>query len=251
MVKIILCKNCDLKKAHYGKELCVTCYKIKWYWDNIEEARKGARECAKKHSKERYIALKRWREKNVEKRRQQGRRQYWKDPEKARAGRMDWRMKNLEKARNILRNWQKKNPEKRRINNNKYLKKYPLVRLSCYFGYQIYFALKHNKAGRHWEEVVGYTLNDLQQHLEKQFTKKMSWDNYGRYWHVDHRIPKSKFIFKFHTDKGFIECWALDNLQPKIGIDNKRKGDRYSEPTLNNFFILQKLRGINTLEVIL
>ena len=28
-------------------------------------------------------------------------------------------------------------------------------------------------------------------------------------------------------------CWSLDNLQPKRVMDNIKKGNRYSEPTLN------------------
>lgn len=74
-------------------------------------------------------------------------------------------------------------------------------------------SLKGNKNGRHWEDLVGYKLQDLKQHLEFQFKPKMSWNNYGE-WHIDHIKPKSLFNFEKPEDKEFKECWSLKNLQP-------------------------------------
>ena len=42
-------------------------------------------------------------------------------------------------------------------------------------------------------ELVGCDINYLRNHLEKQFEPWMSWDNYGKWWHVDHIIPVTKF----------------------------------------------------------
>jgi len=101
-------------------------------------------------------------------------------------------------------------------------------------------SLNGKKGRTHWETIVGYTLNDLKNHLEKQFKSRMTWKNYGRYWHIDHRIPVTKFNFDSYNDIGFKECWALDNLQPLTARKNISKGNRYSEPTIkqiteNNF----------------
>jgi len=81
----------------------------------------------------------------------------------------------------------------------------------------IWKSLKHKKNGRHWEAVIGYTVNDLISHLEKQFKDGMNWDNYGE-WHIDHIIPKS-----IHKD--FNECWSLSNLQPLWAIENQKKSN--------------------------
>lgn len=55
-------------------------------------------------------------------------------------------------------------------------------------------SLKGNKNGRHWEDLVGYTRQELKQHLETLFTEGMSWDNYGKFgWHIDHILPLSFF----------------------------------------------------------
>jgi hypothetical protein len=90
-------------------------------------------------------------------------------------------------------------------------------------GYMVWYALHNNKGGHTWEDIVGYTLTDLQQHLESLFQPGMSWDNYGE-WHVDHIHPKSSFTFTSRDDPEFRKCWALDNLQPLWAADNLAKG---------------------------
>ena len=86
--------------------------------------------------------------------------------------------------------------------------------------------LKGKKAGRRWQDLIGYTIEDLIQHLEKQFDEKMNWDNYGRYWHIDHIRPKSLFKYETAEDPEFKKCWALENLQPMEKIANIKKGIR-------------------------
>jgi hypothetical protein len=90
---------------------------------------------------------------------------------------------------------------------------------------QIGRALRGQKAGRRWEGLVGYTLDELMTHLERQFPKGMSWQNRDR-WHVDHVIPMSSFGFRSATDESFKACWALTNLRPLWKVENLRKGAR-------------------------
>lgn len=88
------------------------------------------------------------------------------------------------------------------------------------------FSLKGNKHGKHWEDVVGYTLQQLIDHLEKQFINGMSWNNYGRNkgdWSIDHILPISSFNFESYNDEEFKECWSLDNLRPLDHIENMIK----------------------------
>lgn len=84
-------------------------------------------------------------------------------------------------------------------------------------------ALAGNKAGRKWEDLVGYTVKDLMMRLEGLFSEGMTWENMGE-WHVDHIIPKSSFDYKDTGDASFKEAWALDNLQPLWAADNMSKG---------------------------
>jgi hypothetical protein len=83
-------------------------------------------------------------------------------------------------------------------------------------------ALGDGKGGRKTFEILGYTPSDLKEHLEKQFTKGMSWGNYGE-WHIDHIIPVAEHIRNGETDPAVINC--LTNLRPIWAADNMRKGD--------------------------
>ena len=83
-------------------------------------------------------------------------------------------------------------------------------------------ALQGGKRGRSWENLVGYTVDDLRAHLERQFTKGMTWDNMGE-WHVDHILPKVSFTYSSAEDPEFRACWALTNLRPLWGAENISK----------------------------
>lgn len=89
----------------------------------------------------------------------------------------------------------------------------------------IYQALKAGKGGRRWESLVGYTLGDLVRHLERQFLRGMTWDNYGE-WHIDHIRPVSSFRYETAEDQEFRDCWALTNLRPIWALDNMEKGGK-------------------------
>jgi len=79
-----------------------------------------------------------------------------------------------------------------------------------------------NKNGRHWEDVLGFTAQELKEHLEKQFTKEMNWGNYGSYWHIDHKTP----VAFASTEREVINLFQLDNLQPLEAKENCKKGKR-------------------------
>jgi hypothetical protein len=83
---------------------------------------------------------------------------------------------------------------------------------------------KSDKAGQSIMQFLGYTITDLSDHLEKQFNDKMTWDNYGIYWHIDHIIPQSDLSFKSMKDENFNKCWSLNNLRPLEAKQNIKDG---------------------------
>jgi hypothetical protein len=78
------------------------------------------------------------------------------------------------------------------------------------------------KGGISWQDIVGYTRQDLMSHLERQFKRGMTWDNYGD-WHVDHIVPRVAFDFEDKEDPEFKACWSLTNLMPLWAEDNLKK----------------------------
>lgn len=89
--------------------------------------------------------------------------------------------------------------------------------------------LKKGKEGKSWTELLEFNLNSLMVHMEKQFTRGMSWGNYGE-WHIDHIIPVSVFNFSSPKHLDFKRCWQLSNLRPLWAKENLAKGMKLREP---------------------
>lgn len=138
--------------------------------------------------------------------------------------------------------------DKRRENSkiqNKKIQDNPILKLNQNMSSNIYKALKGLKAERHWEDLVGYTLEELKEHIESQFTPEMNWNNQGTYWEIDHIIPKNMFNYTTANDKDFKICWSLMNLRPLSNYDNihrPRKGQDIPEE-LKQQILNQKVPG--------
>lgn len=83
-------------------------------------------------------------------------------------------------------------------------------------------AAKQKKRGGTYE-ILGYTREELMEHLESLFLEGMSWDNYGE-WHIDHIRPVSTLVSEGVTDPSIIN--ALYNLQPLWASDNLAKSNK-------------------------
>lgn len=99
----------------------------------------------------------------------------------------------------------------------------PVKRLRRRISNGIWWSLRGDKRGRRWETLVGYTLDDLKRHIERQFSKGMTWENYGA-WHIDHVMPVSAFRITGPDCAELRACWRLSNLRPLWGKENISKG---------------------------
>lgn len=73
-------------------------------------------------------------------------------------------------------------------------------------------------------EALGCSIEFFKQYLELQFIKEMTWENYGKVWHIDHKIPLDSA--NGNIDRIY-ELWHYTNLQPLFAIDNWKKGAKY------------------------
>ena len=153
--------------------------------------------------------------------------------EKRKEVQLQWEKNNIEKVKEYKIRWAIKNPDKIKVTSQKSGKKIRGTtkgKLNRNLSLGIYRSLKDNKNNRHWEELVGFTADQLKKHLEKHFNPGMTWENYGTYWHIDHKIPIAVFNFIKPGDLDFRRCWALGNLQPLEAIDNIKKGAKINAP---------------------
>lgn len=84
--------------------------------------------------------------------------------------------------------------------------------------------LKNNKNDKRSKELLGCSILELKEYLEKQFDNKMTWSNYGSYWHIDHIIPCSSFDFTDPVQQK--QCFNYANLQPLEAKANIRKSNK-------------------------
>jgi hypothetical protein len=90
-------------------------------------------------------------------------------------------------------------------------------------------SLKSGKGGRKTFDLLGFNVDQLRSHLEKQFNPGMTWGNYGE-WQIDHIIPVKAFNFERTEDFDFKQCWALKNLRPLWAVANMSKGAKLDRP---------------------
>ena len=162
-----------------------------------------------------------------------------------------YRQLNKEKIKILGQKWCEKNRERKKETTRRSLAKYRKtekykiyrralnktmyattsgklnLRMACGLNQSLKRGTKNRQK---WEVLVGYTVEQLRKHLERQFTKEMSWDNYGSYWWIDHIIPIKAFNFETPDDYDFKRCWALKNLRPLDKIANIKKKDKVDKP---------------------
>ncbi len=72
-------------------------------------------------------------------------------------------------------------------------------------------------------EIIGCSKDDLRKHLESKFRDGMTWQNYGKHWHIDHIVP---LISAKSSDEVKRLChWT--NLQPLTAFENISKGSKW------------------------
>jgi len=140
-----------------------------------------------------------------------------------------------DKIRLKLRYEKLKNTLKFKKSRNQYIKnKYKTdinFRLKSNISKLLNKYLKRNckkKAGNTCQNLLGYSIAQLKNHLENLFESWMNWSNWGKYnakiwddndpstwtWQIDHIVPQSDLPSLIIGDDNFKKCWALENLRP-------------------------------------
>lgn len=116
----------------------------------------------------------------------------------------------------------------KRVERNLYLNDYYKRKPYIYtWRSLVYRTLKGKMKDDTTLELLGYSYDDLKEHLESLFTDGMTWDNYGE-WHVDHIKPIANF--PSNTLPSVVS--GLSNLQPLWATTREINGIIY-EGNLN------------------
>jgi hypothetical protein len=199
-----VCRSLNAQKYYIDNQIKMRERVNKWQSNNTSNVREHQKKWYKTHSIEQKKASKEW---------------YEAHPIEAKEARKKWCKENPDKRKAI----QKRSDTKIRSTEK--------GKLSGRIRVRIRESLRRIKAGRHWETLVGFTVEQLKTHIEKQFKDGMSWELFmqGKI-HIDHKIPKSVFNYNSPDDIDFKHCWALSNLQPMWAFDNRVKYNKLEAP---------------------
>jgi len=196
------------------------------------------------------------REQILEKNRQRASEWARRNPERSHERSKKWRLENPKWARALVDDWRKRNPEEFKAQarqqyyrikadperyakrmakqlqyqseRKKHDEKYALERrLRCRFTDLI----RNGKAVKRSSvlSLIGCTLDELRLYIQRQFSRKMSWKNYGSVWHIDHIIPCSKFDLTDLRQQKI--CFNYLNLRPCFALENIKKGNKILSPS--------------------
>ncbi len=82
---------------------------------------------------------------------------------------------------------------------------------------------KSYKAGSAVRDL-GCSVEKFKLYIASKFTNEMTWDNYGKVWHLDHIIPLCRF--NLQNREQFLKATHYSNYQPLLVHDNLVK-NRY------------------------
>lgn len=191
-----------------------------WRKDNPDKVKEVRKKYDKKHREKLNEESRKWRENN---------------PEKARiidkkSGKK-WRIKNKEYLKEYRKKYDEGNKEYRREYRKKRRRIDLKYNLNCRISSAIWCSIRGNKNNRHWEDLVGYTLEDLIKKLNKTMPEGYNWQNYieGKL-HIDHIVPISAHNFDNPNQIDFKRCWSLNNLQLLPAKENITKSDILTKP---------------------
>lgn len=217
-MKVKVCNKCKVEKniCEFGK------HKV-----SKDGLLSRCKECNNRRSVE-------YRKKNPEKVLEITRNWTRKNPEWVYNRQKKWRTENREKSNEIKREWLSKNPDKRkqyrenyRLRRNEHRRErrendylfhiVDKLRTRLWKYLKIHNITKKNKTF----ELVGCSPQELKEHLEKQFTEGMSWEN-RKEWHIDHIIPLSSA----KTEEELYKLCHYTNLQPLWAEENLKKSNK-------------------------
>lgn len=156
--------------------------------------------------------------------------------------RKEYRLKNKEKIKNYIKNYRENNKNTIKIQQKKYFQKNKEKRkeyVNFKYANDLEFMLKKKIRSRFTEilnkknikkttktlDLIGCSVEELKTHIESQFKKGMTWENYGLYgWHIDHIKPCASFDLTDPVQQKL--CFHYTNLQPLWAKDNWEKKDK-------------------------
>jgi hypothetical protein len=85
--------------------------------------------------------------------------------------------------------------------------------------------IKKSKSTRNGsiEDLIGCSVQLYRENIERQLKPGWNWDNYGKVWEIDHKLPLSSFDLTDYKQQKI--AFNFNNTQPLSVFDNRSKKD--------------------------
>jgi hypothetical protein len=213
----------DSKRKDGLKTICKDCRKIesKKRYDENKEYFIQYNQLTKES---RNVSKKKWSELNKDKVNISSKKYVLNNSEKRKESIKIYYLNNKEKIKDYKKRWDKNNPTYMTDYDKKRKKIDPEYKLWVNIRNRTsnYIKLKNITKNNSTYNLIGLTPNELKTHLEKQFTKGMTWELFGQNIHIDHIIPLSSA----KTEEEIYKLCHYTNLQPLWAEDNLKKSNK-------------------------
>lgn len=137
--------------------------------------------------------------------------------------RKEYYRNNSDKLKKQSKDWRRNNRERE---NAYYAAKRqdPQYKIAHNIRSRLHDAMKGKIKHKPTKELTGCTWDELAIYLENQFDKQMTWENYGKYWSIDHIKPL--IAFDLEDEEQLERATHFSNLQPLPVIINSSKASR-------------------------
>lgn len=170
------------------------------------------------------IYMKQYRLSNKEKSTEYNKQYHIKNREKINVKANNYNLINKDKIKKYVSVNRNKINITRRIYENYRFKTDPIYNLISRLRTRTRQIIKKNNfsKSKKFYDYIGCTGEELYNHIEKQFTKGMSWDRLEEI-HIDHIIP----LASAKTEEELFRLCHYTNLQPLWAEDNIKKGNKF------------------------
>jgi hypothetical protein len=155
----------------------------------------------------------------------------WKarNPDRTRQINADWRTSNRPRMAVLSKRWYHANLDHaRKLAREKEAKRRATVQGKAVKACRdrVHKALKRFSATKAAKtiELLGCTIPEFIDHIARQFKARMTWQNHGTVWEIDHIIPVVKFDLTDAAQQR--ACFHHTNCRPLLCFDNRSKGGR-------------------------
>ena len=130
---------------------------------------------------------------------------------------------NKDKFLDRNRVFRKQNPDYPATRSRRLYRECPQHKMRVLLRNRLNLAIKNNSKKGSAVSNLGCSIDEFIRFIEQKFTVEMTWDNWGKVWHLDHITPLSRFDLSDEIQ--FAKACHYTNMQPLFAIDNLKKGN--------------------------